>query len=82
MAAAVTFSVGGVCYAALNPDELVAQSQSVADRAACRTVNTAIVAYVSVHDQGPATIADLSGYVNGDITAYRIVDGVAAGPGC
>jgi hypothetical protein len=82
VAAAVTVSVGGVCYAALNPDELMAHGQAVADEATCHTVDTAIVAYVGVHDDGPTSIADLAGYVKGDISAYQIVDGLAAGPGC
>jgi hypothetical protein len=54
----------------------------VASQATCRTVDSAIVAYVAVHDEAPRLIDDLTEYVNGDITAYRIVDGVAAGPGC
>ncbi|WP_433359738.1 hypothetical protein ACQPZX_25490 [Actinoplanes sp. CA-142083] len=82
MAAAVTVSAAGVSYAALNPDRLEKQAQAVADRASCRTVDAAIIAYVGLHDEPPATIADLKGFVKGDITAYRIVDGVAAGPGC
>ena len=82
MAAAVTLSVGSVCYAALSPDELVAKSRTVADQATCDTVDAAIVAYAGAHDRGPLSIADLAGYVKGDITAYRIVGGMAAGPGC
>jgi hypothetical protein len=82
MAAAVTVSAAGVSYAALNPDRLEKQAQQVADRASCRTVDTAITAYVAIHDEAPTSIADLAGYVKGDITAYRIAGGVAAGPGC
>jgi hypothetical protein len=82
MAAAVTVSVAGVSYAALDPQELEEQSRVVADQATCRTVDSAIVAYVGVTGSDPRTIADLAGYVKGDITAYRIVDGMAAGPGC
>jgi hypothetical protein len=82
MAAAVTVSTAGISYVALNPDRLEKQARAVADRASCRTVDAAITAYVAVHDEPPAAIADLAGYVKGDITAYRIVDGTAAGPGC
>lgn len=82
MAAAVTVSAAGVSYAALNPDRLEQQAQQVADRASCHTVDTAIAAYVAIHDEAPTAIADLAGYVKGDITAYRVVNGVAAGPGC
>ncbi|MFI5892334.1 hypothetical protein ACIA5D_19725 [Actinoplanes sp. NPDC051513] len=82
MAAAVTVSVAGVSYAALNPDRLEQQARAVADRATCRAVDSAITAYVALHDEAPATIADLTGYVKGDITAYRIAGGAAAGPGC
>ncbi|MGX6607518.1 hypothetical protein ACWKSP_36150 [Micromonosporaceae bacterium Da 78-11] len=58
------------------------QARVVAAQASCHTVDTAIVAYVSIHDRAPRSIADLAGYVKGDITAYRIVDGLATGPGC
>jgi hypothetical protein len=41
-----------------------------------------VVAYAAVYDEDPKSIADLSDLVDGDITAYRLVDGAAAGPGC
>jgi len=82
MAAAVTVSVAGVSYSALSPERLATRARTVAAQASCRTVDSAIVAYVAVHDRQPASIADLTGYVKGDISAYRIEDGTAAGPGC
>jgi hypothetical protein len=82
MAAAVTVSVAGVSYAAFNPDEAEGHAREVAAQATCRTVDSAIAAYVVLHDEAPAGVADLAEYVKGDITAYRIVEGVAAGPGC
>jgi hypothetical protein len=82
MAAAVTVSVAGVSYAALKPDELEANARVVADQASCRTVDSAIVAYVGQNGAAPASITDLAGYVKGDITGYTVVAGVAAGPGC
>ena len=82
MAAAVTVSVAGVSYAALNPDRLESQARVVAAQASCRTVDSAIVAYVGVNGTAPTSVAELAGYVKGDISAYRIVDGAAAGPGC
>ena len=82
MAAAITVSVSGVSYAVLNPQELKADTQKVADQATCRTVDTAIVGYLSVHDEEPTSIAQLAGFVRGDISRYSIVGGVAAGPGC
>lgn len=82
MAAAVTLSVAGVSYSALDPDRLESEARVVAAAASCHTVDTAIVAYVGVNDRAPKSITDLAGYVKGDITAYRIVHGVAAGPGC
>jgi hypothetical protein len=66
----------------LNPDRLESQARVVAARADCRAVDEAIVAYVTVHDRDPRTIRDLTGLVKGDISAYRIVGGMAAGPGC
>jgi hypothetical protein len=66
----------------MNPDRAEKHAREVASQATCRTVDTAIVAYVAVHDEAPKRIADLTDFVDGDITAYRIVDGLAAGPGC
>ncbi len=82
MTAAVTLSAAGASYSALNPDKLENQARVVAAAASCDTVDTAIVAYLARTDQVPTSIGDLAGYVKGDITAYRIVDGTAAGPGC
>jgi len=82
MAATVTLSITSVCYRALNSESLEQGAREVAAQATCRTVDSAIVAYAGVHGVPPASIAELTGYVKGDITAYRIVDGQAAGPGC
>jgi hypothetical protein len=82
MAAAITVSTSGICYAALEPDHLERQAQVVADRATCRTVDSAIVAYLAVNGREPRSVTDLAGYVKGDISAYRIVGGLADGPGC
>jgi hypothetical protein len=82
MAAAITVSVGGVSYTALNVDEVTGSARTVADRASCRTVDEAVVAYLAQHDTAPTTITQLRPYVRGDISAYRIVRGRAAGPGC
>lgn len=82
MAAAIAASVAGVAYAELNPDDMAEPARKVAAAATCRTVNSAIVAYAAIYDQDPKSIADLSALVDGDITAYRIVAGAAAGPGC
>jgi hypothetical protein len=82
MSAAITVSVAGVSYAALDPDKTEERARAVASQATCRTVTSAIAAYVALHDEAPRQIADLTEFVDGDITAYRIVGGVAAGPGC
>jgi hypothetical protein len=82
MAAAVTLSVAGVSYSAFNPDRAEKQAREVAAAATCRTVDSAITAFVAVHDEPPRAIGELAEYVKGDISAYRIVKGVAAGPGC
>jgi len=82
MAAAVTVSVAGVSYAAFNPAQAEQHAREVAGQATCRAVDSAIAAYVALNDEPPATVGDLAGYLKGDITAYRIVGGVAAGPGC
>ena len=82
MAAAVTVSIAGVSYAAFNTDALISRTEKVAAAVTCRTVDDAIVAYVAQHDAAPTRIAQLKPYVKGDISAYRITKGVAAGPGC
>jgi hypothetical protein len=80
--AAITMSVVGVSYLASSPDSSTQQAQTVADRADCRAVNAAIVAYVAEKNVAPHLITDVEPYVLGDISAYRIVGGLAAGPGC
>ena len=81
-ACAVTLSVGTASYSALNPAKLEAQARLVADKATCRTVNTAIVGFIATNGTDPISVAQLRPYVQGDISRYRIVKGRAAGPGC
>ncbi|WP_229073200.1 hypothetical protein [Actinoplanes sp. DH11] len=82
MTMALTVGISGVSYVAYNPEKLKGDAQTVADRATCRTVDTAIVGYVSVNGEAPTSIEQLYGWVRGDISAYRIKEGLAAGPGC
>jgi hypothetical protein len=80
--AVVTLGISAASYAALNPAVLQKRATTVAEQATCRTVNDAIVVYAGVNERMPRTAADLAVYVKGDISAYRIIDGKAAGPGC
>lgn len=82
MAAVVTLSVSGVSYTVLNSSAVEQSAEQVAGQATCRTVESAIVAYAGAHGVPPRSVADLAGYVDGDIRGYRIVGGRAAGPGC
>jgi hypothetical protein len=82
MAAAITLSVAGASYAALDTGVLTGRAEVVADQAGCRAVNQAILGYVAEHGSAPKRIADLNPYADGDISAYRLVRGVASGPGC
>ena len=82
LAAAITVSVASVSYAAFNPRDVAGTAKKVADKASCRTVDEAIIGYLAVNGRAPRSIADLGPYVKGDISAYRIVGGAAAGPGC
>ncbi|WP_430785834.1 hypothetical protein [Actinoplanes sp. G11-F43] len=66
----------------MNPRQLESRAQSVADQATCRTVDTAIVGYLMNTGKTPTSITQLTGYVHGDISRYRVVDGLADGPGC
>jgi hypothetical protein len=82
MAAAITVSIAGVSYAVVNTGGARGTATTVADQASCRAVEVAIVGYAAQHDRTPTTIAQLRPWVRGDISAYRIVGGRAAGPGC
>jgi hypothetical protein len=82
MAAAITMSIGGVAYATLNTEAVTQPARTVASAADCRAVDTAIVAYVADRDEVPTTLDEIRPYILGDISAYRIVAGVATGPGC
>lgn len=82
MVAAVTVSIAGISYATMKPDAAVQRARTVADEAECRAVDTAIAAYLATNDAAPTTIDQVQPYARGDISAYRIVDGLAAGPGC
>ena len=80
MAAAITVSIAGVSYAALGTGVLKDQAETVAGEAGCRAVNQAILGYVAQHDIAPKKITDLKPYLDGDISAYRIVKGVGRRP--
>ena len=82
MVAAITLSIAGASYAALNAGVLTDRAEVVADQAGCRTVTQAILGYVAEHDSAPTRITDLKPYVDGDISAYRLAGGVVTGPGC
>ncbi|WP_236030282.1 hypothetical protein [Paractinoplanes lichenicola] len=82
MTAAVTLSIAGFSYSQFDARELERKAQVVADKATCRAVNSAIVAYVGINGNDPKAITDLNGYLDGDISSYRVVRGRAAGPGC
>ncbi|MEU4693061.1 hypothetical protein [Actinoplanes sp. NPDC023714] len=81
-AAAITVSVSGISYVAYNPEKIKGDVQQVADRATCRTVDTAIVGYEAVTGEAPTRISQLREWVRGDISGYVIKNGMAAGPGC
>jgi hypothetical protein len=82
VAAAVTVSIAGVSYATFSSDTLVRRTEVVVDAAECRSVETAIVGYLAQNDVAPTSIEQLEPYLRGDVSAYRIVNGRAAGPGC
>lgn len=75
-------SVAAISYSQLDPAAAEEQARSVADKATCRTVDSAILAYAGVNGDAPGSVSALADLVQGDITAYRIVGGRAAGPGC
>ncbi|MFB9360615.1 hypothetical protein [Actinoplanes nipponensis] len=66
----------------MNTDGARGSAETVASQVSCRTVDQAIVGYVAQHGTAPTAVTQLRPWVRGDISAYRIVDGRAAGPGC
>ena len=82
IAAAITVSVAGASYVVFNPEASAEPARTVAGEADCRAVDAGIVAYLAEKNAAPRQIADVQPYILGDISAYRIVDGLAAGPGC
>jgi hypothetical protein len=82
LAAAITVSVSSASYAALNPTAVRHTARTTADRATCRAVDEASAGYTALNDQVPTSISQLQPLMRGDISAYRIVRGKAAGPGC
>lgn len=82
MVSVITASIGGTSYFALNPRRLESRAQEVADQVSCRAVDTAIVGYLMNNGTEPTAIGQLTSYVRGDISEYRIVNGMAEGPGC
>jgi hypothetical protein len=78
----VTTGTAATAVVAVDVPGITTMVRTVAGQATCRTVNIAILAYTAEHDVAPLTLADIRPYAYGDISAFRIVDGVAAGPGC
>jgi hypothetical protein len=79
-----TITLGTVASAAVTMDipAMTRQAQSAVDQVNCRQVDTAILAYVAERQKQPVSVADVQPYVQGDISAYRILRGRVTGPGC
>jgi hypothetical protein len=85
LAVALAVASGTVAGAAtaLDVPVLVGEATRTAELASCRTVETAVVAYVAEHDTAPVRMADLFPLLRGDVTGYRLLAGGAVtGPGC
>jgi hypothetical protein len=79
---ALTTGTAGTMSGALDVPALEAGATAVAARVDCRTVDTAVAAFVAEHDTVPVRITDIRPYLRGDLTGYGIVAGAAVGPGC
>jgi hypothetical protein len=79
---AVTLGTVGVAWSQLDVDRMTRRATVTAAQVSCHTVDTAIAAYLIDVGTVPTRITDLGHYVQGDISAYRIDRGRAAGPGC
>jgi hypothetical protein len=82
VAATVTVSIAAVSYASFTSDTLVRRTDAVVGAADCRAVDTAIVGYLAENGVAATGIEQLKPYVRGDLSAYRILNGQAVGPGC
>ena len=82
VSAAIAVSVAGVSYVAFNSPSLTGNAEAVAEQADCRTVDTAVAGYLAQYGRAPEQITDLEPFVRGDISAYRMENGLATGPGC
>ncbi|MBN1170787.1 MAG: hypothetical protein JXA67_01315 [Micromonosporaceae bacterium] len=68
---------------ALDVPALTGEATRTADRATCRTIETAVVAYTVEHSATPATIAEVRPLVDGEVEGYRLsLRGTVIGPGC
>jgi hypothetical protein len=80
--AVITVGVAGTAYTVMGPAALTHKAEATAAQATCQAVDAAVVAYVAERGAAPRGIGDLRPYVRGDITAYRLDEGIAVGPGC
>lgn len=80
--AAITLSVAGAAFVAVNPAALTHRAEVTAVKASCRAVEQAVLAYTDQRSTPPRMIADVRPYVRGDISDYRLVGGLVVGPGC
>lgn len=80
----VVLGAGAIAVTSLNVPKLIGGSQQATAGVSCHTVRTAVASYATEHDAPPGGIDDLRPYVQGDISAYRIVPpGLeVVGPGC
>lgn len=79
---AITLSAAGVAFAVMDPAALTHRAEVTAVKASCRAVEQAVLAYADQRATPPTVIADVRPYVHGDISDYRLVDGLVVGPGC
>ncbi len=77
-------TLGAVASAANGMDVpvMTEQARRVAAQETCRSVELAVVAFAGERGHPPADIGQVRAYLRGDVSAYRIVDGAADGPGC
>ncbi|WP_412734941.1 hypothetical protein [Krasilnikovia sp. MM14-A1259] len=82
IAAVITAGVAGASYSAVDVQGQTRAAEAVAQRADCRAVDEAILAFYAEQGRVPQQVRDIASYIRGDVSAYRISDGRAVGPGC
>ena len=85
-AALTVIAAGGILgFTSINPDEIITNTQVVADAATCHTLTNAAATYYADNDAIAPDVNALVPYVSATpvvLAQYSMVEGIVQGPGC